>query len=225
MPLCKRAWRTNKFFNKAKNLNTMKSLFFIFLFTLCYVANSAIHKNDFQKKTDKKSSNEKVAAKAAAIKTLKCFFYTYNNPKDTFKLNYIKGEEGDSANPYRIDFDGVRAYFDYLKKTNLFSQKFFDDLLIYFKRCDSNFIVVKQYESIPLGFEYNIITKDMDDMGVEENVNKSIISSYKKIDNTVHLSLKFANFYTYTFVLTRYNGKWLVDNINGDFKPLYSKPV
>ena len=172
-----------------------------------------------------KKNSEKSAVKAVAIKTLKWFFYIRNNPEKACKVDYLKGKEGDSTNPYRVDFKGVNGYFDYLKKTNLFSQKFCDDLLIYFKKCDSNFVAVKQYYSVPIGFEYNLITKDTDDMGVERNINKSLISSYKKIGNTVYLSLKFKNFYEYTFIITKYNGKWLIDNINGDFQPLVSTPV
>ncbi|MCX6210692.1 MAG: hypothetical protein NTZ59_14615 [Bacteroidetes bacterium] len=198
------------------------SIFFLLILKVSYCTNS----NDtFQKRDNKKISNEKLEVKSAAIKMLKWFFNVHSKTQRTFKKFYIKGEEGDSTNPYRIDFEGVQEYFDYLKKTNLFSQKFTEDLLVYFKKCDSNFIAVKQFEKIPLGFESSIITKDLDPMGVEKNINKSVISSYKKVGNTVYLSLKFDNFYTYTFIITRYNGKWLIDNINGDFPPLYSTPI
>lgn len=80
-------------------------------------------------------------------------------------------------------------------------------------------------KKVPLGFEYNLITKDTDDMEVEENIYKSKILSYKKNRNTVYLSLKFDNRRTYTFTITNCNGKWLIDNINGDFPPLYSTPI
>ncbi len=173
----------------------------------------------------KKNAGEKEIVKATASAALEWFFYTYRNTRDTLKFGYIKGEEGDSTNPYRIDFNKANIFFEYLLKTNLFSKKFTNNLLIYFKKCDSNFVAVKQYYSVPLGFEYNLITKDTDDMEVEENIYKSKISSYKKNGNTVYMSLKFDNRRTYTFIITKYNGKWLLDNINGDFPPLYSTPI
>ncbi|MFY7898918.1 MAG: hypothetical protein ACOVNY_01965 [Chitinophagaceae bacterium] len=202
----------------------MKLLIFVLFLSLYNTSNCSILNNDFQRIT-KKNYNEKQLVKTAAINTLKWFFNVHNKTQRTFNKFYIKGNEGDFSNPYRIDFDGVREYFGYLKKTDLFSQKFFDDLFEYFKKCDSNFIVIKQFEKIPIGFEYNLITKDMDDVGIEENINTSVISSYKKRGNTVHLSLKFDGAYTYIFVLTKHKNKWLVDNINGDFRTLNSKPI
>jgi len=202
----------------------MKHLLIVLFLSSYYTSNCSIPNNDFQRK-NKKNDNEKQVVKTAAINTLKWFFNVHNKTQRSFNKFYIKGNEGDSTNPYRIDFDGVTEYIDYLKKTDLFSQKFFDDLLEYFKKCDSNFRAINQFDKIPVGFEYNLITKDMDDVGIEENINTSIISSYKKTKNTVHLSLKFDGVYTYIFVLTKHKNKWLVDNINGNFRTLYSKPV
>lgn len=195
----------------------MKYLFLIFVFILfqqqvCY----SQHKS--------KRNSEQRQVKTIAIKALKWYF---NEENKYYPIDYLEGGEGqgDTSKPYRINFKGVDRYLNFILNTKIFSKKFTSDLLIYFKKCDSNFVAVKQYTSIPLGFEYNIITKDMDDMDVRENVNKSVISSFKKNGNTAYLSLKFHNFYTYTFVITKYNGKWLIDNINGDFPPLYSTPI
>ena len=62
-------------------------------------------------------------------------------------------------------------------------------------------------------------------MDVEKNINNTVISSYKRVGNSVYLSLKFTKYATYTFVLTKYKGRWLIDNINGDFLPLNSTPI
>jgi hypothetical protein len=177
-----------------------------------------------QDKTKLKRNSKTYEVKAAAINALK-WYYNKNGNKKYYTFRYLTGEEGDSLHPYRIDFNEAKLFFRYLLRTKIFSNKFTDDLLIYFKKCDSNFIAVKQYEKIPIGFESNLITKNIDEMDVEENINKSKISAFKKKGNTVYLSLKFANFIVYTFIMTKYNGKWLVDNINGDFPPLNSTPI
>jgi hypothetical protein len=196
----------------------MKYLFSIIVFIL-------FQKQVCYSQYKSKKNSEKAQVKAVAIKAIKWYFYKYGRDENCKGFKYISGTEGDSLDPYRIDFKEASIFFDYLLERKIFSKKFTTDLLVYFKKCDSNFVAVKQYYSVPIGFEYNLITKDTDDMGIEGNINKSVISNYKKTGNTVYLSLKFTKYATYTFVLTKYNGRWLIDNINGDFQSLSSTPI
>jgi hypothetical protein len=197
----------------------MKYLLLISLFTFLHPLNNYSQQSILDGK-----NKEKKQVKTAAIKALKWYF---NEENKYYPIDYLEGGEGqgDTSKPYRINFKGVDRYLNFILNTKLFSQKFTSDLLFYFKKCDSNFVAVNQYYSVPIGFEYNLITKDTDDMEVEENIYKSKISSYKRKGSTVYLSLKFNNRRTYTFILTKHNGKWLIDNINGDFQPLSSTPV
>jgi len=151
-----------------------------------------------------KKSSEKTLVKSVAIKTLKWYLNKYGCNENCKGFKYISATEGDSLDPHRINLKEATLFFSYLLERKIFTKKFTTDLLVYFKKCDSNFIAVKQYYSISLVFESNIITKDLDDTAVRENINKSIISSYLEKGKTIYISLNFPNNgYPHTFVLTK----------------------
>ena len=85
-------------------------------------------------------------------------------------------------------------------------------------QCDSNFKKNPQFDGEPNGIEHDIILKYLDDIGIKENRNKTHIVKYQKKGNLVVLALQFGEMEYCTFELSKQNGKWLIDKINGDFK-------
>lgn len=189
----------------------MKKTFFIIFCISCGIALKA---NVFNPQILTKDTS----IKSAAQKFLNWYFDTYKSLDDTaFNFKLVSGGDYDTLNSCRVDFKSTTKYLKALEKTGMFSPKFIKSMTEYFVRCDSNFVHYKQYCGIPMGFEEGVLVRYMDDTGIEENKNNFKIVAYKKRGNTVFVKLKFTKIDFFTFEFTEYNGKWLIDKINGDF--------
>jgi hypothetical protein len=68
-----------------------------------------------------------------------------------------------------------------------------------------------------MGFEDGVLARYMDDTGIEENRNNFKIVVYTQKDQTVYVKLKFGISSYWSFEFAKFNNKWLIDKINGDF--------
>ena len=130
-------------------------------------------------------------------------------------------EEG---KPYRVNFTETSKYVNRLRKSEMLSELYLKELQHYFIRCDSNFVKYPQMFHVPHGFDFDLVLKSNDYDNVINNLNNAEIGSYKRVKNTVKITLDFiiknsmSNLIeSYTFQLSKHKGKWLIDKINGDF--------
>lgn len=152
------------------------------------------------------------SAKNVAISFTK--WYITNRDSISRKINLVSDENG---NPYRINFDEVKKYLFAIQKSNMVSDYFIQDLRKYFVRCDRNFIKHPQIFNVAFGFEDDLVMKYNDGSGVEGNIDKSKIKSYKKNKNIVQFVLEFTQWDRVSYELIKHKGKWLINKVNGDF--------
>jgi hypothetical protein len=129
-----------------------------------------------------------------------------------FKLVYI--EEGAEDILTNNDVNTAhQAWCDALVKTG----KFILSLQDYFFMCDSNFIKYPQFDDVPFGFDGDLIIKMNDYYSLLNNIDKLKLFEKKFIGKTAVLKFGRFEYYTITFELSLFKGKWLIDKINGDF--------
>jgi hypothetical protein len=183
--------------------------FFIFVFLLLSIKNHVLCQ----------SVNDSSNIRKTITSFLEWHYKVRRNGLDTA---IVKGTEGDSLHPYRIDFKESKKYLQFLQSSNFLSDKFINSLYQYLVRCDSNFVKHRQYEWVPFGFDVDIITRDFDDEIIIENVKNCRITKLKRNKNTAFVEVEFITHYKYQFELTNYNGKWLIDKINEGYpKEIY----
>jgi len=190
-----------------------KIIFFILFFLIGSITYS-------QSKIPKDTS-----AKEVVIKFFKWYFNFENNAnktQDTVIDPIVNGEE--SGLPYRVNFKSARKYLEKLKKCDMLSNYYLKELQKYFVRCDSNFVKHPQRFHVPHGLDFDLVMKSNDYDNIENNIDNSVISFYKRKGNKVYMKLDFIIKYSisnrvesYHFQLSKHKGKWLIDKINGDF--------
>ncbi len=153
--------------------------------------------------------------KKKAVSFLKWYYKKKEKGENGIPINsLVDGKDGDSTHPYRINYKSVNQYIKFLNTSKMLSSKYFDSLYEYFKRCDANFVKYHQYYYIPFGFDYDMVTKDMEDMEIDKS---KIIKTIRKRESVIIEVIFGDATYPYTFEFSEYNGNWLIDKINGDF--------
>lgn len=142
--------------------------------------------------------------------------------KNQERLNNIAlikggGMDKDSMTFYRINYTAANKYLSELNKSSFLSKKYCDDLNKYLKHCDENFKKYPQNDGPARGLDFDLIMKAQDYTDVMDNIQTAKFIEEKKINNSVFNTVLFNNNYKMTFMLGKYNDKWLIDKINGDF--------
>lgn len=168
------------------------------------------------------------SAKTVAIRFLKWYFgnetdTSLNTKRDTATIHedIVTPENG---KPYRVNFKVARNYMVFLKSSKMLSDYFIKELEKYLVRCDSNFVKYPQTFHVPHGFDFDLVLKSIDYDNIQNNVDNSVVSLYRRKGNKVYIKLDFIiknsasnRVESYNFQLSKHKGKWLIDKINGDF--------
>jgi hypothetical protein len=159
---------------------------------------------------------QNIATTSDPVKTVKNFMLWYRNNKDRIYVPLVKGSDRDST-PYRVDYDSLNLYLKKLNKSNFFSTNFLNSIYNYVAKCDSNFMKHPQIGFIAKGFEFDIVTKLMDDVDLFDNI-KSLKQSIQKRNKTIIIiKLSYDEKEYIIFNVKKYKTFWKIDSINGDF--------
>ncbi|MEO5948390.1 MAG: hypothetical protein ABIP79_16350 [Chitinophagaceae bacterium] len=157
----------------------MKSLIFR-IFVVAFFINAACNnqKDNTERNSDKNLNIEssKIATNdTAEIRSVILDFYNwYNKNYEKFQdYNLYNGLKKADAPPYKINWDEVKKYQDFIRSSvPQLGEEFLTDQMTFFKKCDSAFkIDVK--DEIPYGFDYDWYTNSQEDpQYLLEEINK-----------------------------------------------------
>jgi hypothetical protein len=139
------------------------------------------------------------------------------NEEKLHKIKILKGGGSDTSSNYSVNYDNTSLYLLELKKSGYLSKKYRDSLFAYIIRCNEILKKYPQNDGPAQGFEADLVMKSQDYMGIMENLDTYKILSKKRHNDSINIVLKFSKDEKMTFNLSRYNGKWLIDTINGNF--------
>jgi hypothetical protein len=99
-------------------------------------------------------------------------WYKTNFEKMRDMQNLVVGLVGDSATAqYRVNFDNAEKYLSKLRSSGLFSDKFLQERLQYFKDADKNLVKLKQNDGPPEGFDFDLLLHTQEPEAVLEKYN------------------------------------------------------
>lgn len=107
---------------------------------------------------------------SSPLKKVMNFMSWYKKNKENITVRLLKGGNKDSVHFYRINYDSLNVYLKWLNESNFFSTNFINSLYNYAIICDSNFTKYPQTDFIAQGFEFDIVTKLMDDVDLFDNI-------------------------------------------------------
>ncbi|MBX2905471.1 MAG: hypothetical protein KF744_05500 [Taibaiella sp.] len=111
---------------------------------------------------------------------------------------------------YRIDFGQVEEYLALLRKAGVFSEKFIEDKIAFFRQGDSNLAIVRQTDGPAVGFESDLLLLSQEPEYLLDN-RKEISTSVSKGKGGEHVVV--AGYSGDTLVFTVGHSTGLVDSI------------
>lgn len=155
--------------------------------------------------------------KDKAVSFLKWYLKKIEKAEPRYRI--VDGIDGDSTHPYRVNYKGAKRYIDFLAKSKMLSSQYLDSMYAYFQRCDANFVKYHQYYYVAFGFDMDLVLKTQDYFDIIPDINKGKVTKINRKGKSFFIEVVFGNvsYQPFTFEFSLYNGKWLIDKINGDF--------
>ena len=186
--------------------------------------------NNQKDNSEKKSENNlniessKIATNdTAEIRSVVLGFYNwYNKNYEKFQdYNLYSGLKKPDAPPYKINWDEVKKYQDFIRSSvpNL-GELFLTDQLAFFKQCDSAF-KVDVNDEIPYGFDYDWYTNSQEDPQylldeINKKENKWQINVNGNIATVKVNDNQNKDYAILTMLLKKDNDKWLIVKIGNE---------
>lgn len=145
------------------------------------------------------------------------FLKWYEKNKKLLHKNRIVKGGGVVGSNYYISSMNKEKYLYELSKSGYLSNIYIDSLNEYLERCNQNLKKYPQNDGPIQGLESDIVMKAQDYLGIIENLDSATIESISKYNNSEDIILTFAKYYKMSFTITKYNKRWQIDKINGDF--------
>lgn len=176
----------------------------------------AISAAGYQVETIRKATENRTVAvsavtkdSAAATRTVLNLLSWYKNHIDSASRIYLVDQK--PGKPYAVNFKNGEKYLAYLRSSHLLTDTYLNEWRIYFRERHQGFLLTKQNEGPPTGFEYDLVLLSQDvDMQLK-SLNKLKITKVKIQKDRA--SVEFDLLESYEFRLVRRNGIWLINEI------------
>jgi hypothetical protein len=158
--------------------------------------------------------NVKVFSVPASVKAVENFLIWYRkNYHIISKIRMVDNTfVGDSNEViYRVDFKQTEEYLSKLKSSTYISDKYVEKWRAYFKKSDEKLKKIKQNDGPPSGFEFDFVlwTQEIDQ--TLDAIDDIKFTSINENNNTSVIEVDIMM--TLRFTLTKFNGKWQIDDI------------
>ncbi len=158
----------------------------------------------------KNFSFEKEPAKTI-MNFLKWYKSNYNIQSEL--VNNASNETWDSLKYYSVNFKATEIYLNKLKSTGFISDKYINKWRSYFVKSEKDFKENPSNDGPPRGFEYDFILLIQEYDDCLNDINQLNIISLSQNSDYAIMKIAFPTGNYLTYVLSKYDDKWKIDDI------------